>query len=65
MPQINAVLGRTLRLVSKEGQQSAGRLLSHAIDSMIHIKPNDYRNVNYKFTEPLKDHLPVRVWKYI
>jgi hypothetical protein len=61
VPQITAVLERTLRFVSKEGQQSAGRLLSHVIDSMVHIKPNEYRNVNYSFVEPIKDNLPVRV----
>jgi hypothetical protein len=61
IPQITAVLERTLRVVSKEGQQSAGRLLSHVIDSMVHIKPNEYRNVNYSFVEPITENLPVRV----
>ncbi|XP_059471936.1 proteasome activator complex subunit 4-like [Neocloeon triangulifer] len=62
VPLIMPVLDRTLRFVSKEGQHSAGRLLSHMLDSMVHMKPTDYRSVGYNFTEPLTEHLPVRDW---
>ncbi|XP_065338507.1 proteasome activator complex subunit 4A-like isoform X2 [Cloeon dipterum] len=62
MPQLTQVLDRTLHLVSKEGQHSSGRLLSHILDSMVNMKPTDYRSVNYKFSEPIKDHLPIRDW---
>jgi hypothetical protein len=61
VPTLEAVLRRTLKLVSREGQQSAGRLLCHLLDSLVHIKPTEYRSVNYSLDEPLSKHLPVRV----
>lgn len=60
--KIKAILRKSLRMKSKEGQASASIILRNLLRSLTAILSEDYRSIAEGYDRPLSDCLPIRLW---
>jgi proteasome activator subunit 4 len=60
---LQQVMDRTLHLTCREGYLSSSCILRHVLSSLTSITPVDYRSIAGSFDQPIKDYLPIKVWR--
>ena len=62
LDKIKVILGKSLRMKSKEGQASASIILRNLLRSLTAILSEDYRSCPEGYDRPISECLPIRLW---